>query len=160
MRNAWRRSISAVCINHIYSTKSTGFDYTGVLQLLRPPGLLQCDCWRKPDLDPVHQPLIVQTSHLKTQPEGRWEPCCATDQIPPPHTTSPNPSTHLISSPLPRFGCAVCLWIKASSTTLFSIFPSLPRSDLSQADITIWGEIWPRVAVSLVVLVVVTVVLH
>ncbi len=135
LRDSWRRSINAVCTYHIYRTKSTGFDYTGVLQLLRPPGLLQCDCWRKPDLDPVHQPLIVQTSHLNTLPGGRWEPCCATDQI--------SPSTHLISSPLPRFGCAV-VRIKASSCTLLSICPNLPRSDLSPADITIWAETWPK----------------
>lgn len=70
-----------ILTTHTVLTKCTGFDYSGVLQLLRPPGLLHCDCWCKPDLDLVHQPLIVQTSDLKTQPGGRREPRCATDQI-------------------------------------------------------------------------------
>lgn len=31
----------------------TGFGYISMLQLLRPPVLLQRDCWRKPDIDPM-----------------------------------------------------------------------------------------------------------
>lgn len=95
-------------------TKPTSFDYIAMLRLFGPPGLLLHDCWRKPDLDPVHQPLTVPTSSSETQPGGRWEPSCAPD--------SPRPSTaHLTSPPQAQF----TLGIKASGSTLFSICPNL-----------------------------------
>lgn len=83
----------------------------------------------------LHQPVIVQTSHLNTQPRGRWEPCCATDQT--------CPSTHLISPATAQVWLCCGSWIKASSSPLFSVCPNCPtRSDLSEADILIWAETW------------------
>ena len=112
-REAWRGFVNTGCTYQIYCIKSAGILFIlGMLLLLRPPGLFQSHCWRKPDLDPLHQPLIVQISHLK---HSAWRKLRAVLCHRP---DTPPSSTHLISSALPRFG----LWIKASSSTLFSIF--------------------------------------
>lgn len=127
-----KRFVNVACT---YRIDSAGFDYIGALQTTRaaPVWLLkQARLW---PCAPATDSSDFSSEH------SAWRKV----RNPLRHRPDISPTTHLISSPLPRPGCAVCLWIKALSSTLFSICPNRPRSDLSQVDITIWAEIWPKI---------------
>lgn len=116
-----------MCLSCITFSKRCCWSYW-LLQLLRPPGWLQCDCWCKPGLEPAHRVLIVQTSHLNTQAWRKVNaPLC--------HQISPHLDRSYIFSAVP-------VWSKRPApvqTSPHQIHPSRSQSDRNKIGKNIHG---------------------